>query len=173
MYPSLRYCMIHRIKRGRTISDIKRRSRGIEGTFSPVLNRCRLQNLSEKNKNQHESCRPLTEIKPAVSLSLINPFLFEFLESLNHSNRLHQKYNLSRGSIITINKAAWHWQNLIPQYIITQVNHIKTMTIICVVFESVNIWSKLRLYIRISERENCHQEWRHDGQSGTRQRHKP
>lgn len=39
---------MHRIKRGRTISDIKRRSRGIEGTFSPVLNRCRMQNLSER-----------------------------------------------------------------------------------------------------------------------------
>lgn len=47
MYPSLKYCMIHIMKRGRTISDIKRRSRGIEGTFSPVLNRCRLQNLSK------------------------------------------------------------------------------------------------------------------------------
>lgn len=51
-YPSLRYCMIHRIERGRTISDIRRRSRGIEGIFSPVLNRCRLQNLPEKKKER-------------------------------------------------------------------------------------------------------------------------
>lgn len=52
MYPSLRYWMMHRMKRGRTISDIKRRSRGMEGTFSPVLNLCRLQNLSMKKNTK-------------------------------------------------------------------------------------------------------------------------
>lgn len=49
-YPSLRYCMINRIKRGRIISDIRRRSQGIEGIFSPVFNRCRRQNLARQKK---------------------------------------------------------------------------------------------------------------------------
>ena len=69
VYPSLKYCMMLTMKRGNTISDISSKSLGTVGTFSPVFNRCRLQNLP-KAMHQHHTVPSVTTQQSILRVSL-------------------------------------------------------------------------------------------------------